>query len=98
MKQGISLTVNQCVDAVAQALDDGLGVAAEGVDGGRDEPAPPVFEGLRQVPVKERDPGGDSARQQGVDQPGVEVKPARIDRAVARRERRAARRPRGGSA
>ena len=56
MKQGISLTVNQLLDAVAQAFDDCLGVAAEGVDRAALEPAAAVFERLGQVPVEERDP------------------------------------------
>ena len=71
------------VDAVAQPLDDGLGIAAEGVDRLADEPAPPVFERLGQVPVEERDPGRDPSGEQGVDQAVVEVEARGIDRAVA---------------
>ena len=48
-------------DAIAELLDNCIGIAAEGVDGGPCEPAPLLFQGLRQVPVKQRDPGRDAA-------------------------------------
>ena len=47
------------LDAVSQAFDHFPGIAAEGIDRVSGEPATPVFERLRQVPVKERNPGGD---------------------------------------
>ena len=70
-------------DAVAEALDDGLGVAGEGVDGGADEPAALVFEGLGEVPVEECGPGGDAAGEEGVDEAVVEVEAGGVEGAGA---------------
>src|SRR4028118_2278877 len=70
--------------AVAQPLDDGLGVNAKSIYGGTVEPTPTlrvpgIFEYLWQVPVEKRYPGRDALVEQGINEPVVEVKTFLID-------------------
>ncbi len=70
------------LDPVPQPADHSLGIVAERVHRDPCQPAAPVLERLRQVPVEKRHPGCDPACQQRVDQPIVEVEPERVDRAI----------------
>ena len=60
-------------DPVAEGADDGGGVVGEPAGDVAVEPAAPVVEHLREVPVVERDDGPDAVLQQAVDEPRVEV-------------------------
>ena len=84
-------------DAIAELRGDIAGVIGERLGGLAPFPAAkPVLEGLRQVPVIERDVGGDSVREQRIDEAVVEVEALRIGRADAVAERRAATKSRSG--
>ena len=70
-------------DPVAEAGVHDLGVLGEGLGGLPVGPAAPVLQGLRQVPVVERDDRVDALAEQLVGQPVVEVQAAGVDRAGA---------------
>ncbi len=70
-------------DPVPERRRDQVGVLAEAPRGLPVQPAAAVFEGLRQIPVVQRDDRVDAAVQQRVDQPVVERHPARVGRAGA---------------
>ena len=71
-------------DAIAEPRGDIAGVIGERLGGLAPFPAAkPVLQGLRQVPVIERDVGGDSVREQRIDEAVVEVEALRIGRADA---------------
>ena len=70
-------------DAVAEPGCDGFGVADERLGGRALGPAARVLERLREIPVIQGDAGGDSVREQLVDQPVVEVEPRFVHAAGA---------------
>jgi hypothetical protein len=69
--------------SVAERLGDDGGVVGERVGGVTQRPAALVLLRLRQVPVVERDEGGDALGEQLVDQPRVEVEALLVDRTGA---------------
>ena len=66
---------------VAEGSERQIGVVGEGVDDAAVDPAALVLEGLRQVPVIERDVGRDAGVEQFVDEARVEVDALLVDRA-----------------
>src|ERR1700678_575828 len=68
-------------DAVAQGAGDDFDIVAEARGRVAVRPASGVFEGLRQVPVIEREEGPDFRFEQGVDETAVIVEAPRIRRA-----------------
>ena len=73
---------------------DGDGILDEAVGRLARRPATPVLEGLRQVPVVEREPRRDVVREERVHEPLVEVEPRGVDGSAVGTHPR----PRGGEA
>ena len=70
-------------DAVGQTVNNDARVVGEPIDNIRIEPAALLLELEREVPVVERDVGGDPGVEQRVDEVAVEVEPGFVDRAGA---------------
>jgi hypothetical protein len=70
----------EAADPVAERVRHDGGELAEPLGGRPARPAARVLEGLRQVPVVERDRGFDARGEQRVDQVGVEGEARRVDR------------------
>ncbi len=70
-------------DAVAERADDVGGVVGEPAGDVAGAPAAPVLEGLREVPVVERDDRADAGVEQLVDEPVVEREPEGVGGAGA---------------
>jgi hypothetical protein len=67
---------------VAELLDDGVGIAREGVHGGAGGPAAAVFQRLRQVPVEERHPRRDAVLRHAGEKTVIEVQAGLVQLAV----------------
>src|SRR5271156_6217850 len=74
------------LDPVSEPLRHDAGIVGEFFGSIAIEPATPILQGLRQVPVIETKPRRNATRDQAIDQPVVEIEAAWFDVASARRQ------------